>query len=74
MSDYIYQLDSVFWITLATLLIGGGATCLRFLFKSKCRKVSCCCFSLERDIEAEIEEQKLELQVPSRVGSVDNNV
>ena len=74
MSDYIFTFDSVFWITLATLLIGGGATCLRYLFKSKCSRVSCFCFTIERDIPAEIEEHKLELQVPSRIGSVDDNV
>ena len=74
MSDYIFSLDGVFWLTLATLLIGGGATCLRYLFKSKCSKVTCCCFTIERDIQGELEEQKLEMIIPSRVGSVDNNV
>ena len=61
MSDYIFSLDGVFWLTLATLLIGGGATCLRYLFKSKCSKVTCCCFTIERDIQGELEEQKMEM-------------
>ena len=74
MSDYLYELDSVFWITLATLIFGSVGVMLKYCFKSKCSRVSCCCFSIERDIEAEIEEQQLELQVPSRRGSVDDNV
>lgn len=79
MSEYIYNLDAVFWLTLATLIIGGGGACLRYLFKSKCSKVSCCCFSIERDVLAEIQELNLELsRLPSRnisrVPSLDINV
>ena len=75
MTDYIYSLDGVFWLTLATLIIGGGGACLRYMFKSKCSKVTCCCFSIERDVLAEIQEQNLEmLRNVTRVPSLDNNV
>jgi len=48
-----------------------GMTSLTFTFmgllftyclKSKCKKCECCGFSLERDIENEIMEEKIELQ------------
>ena len=72
MAYYLDKLDSVFWLTLGGLFFAFLGVVLKYCFKSKCRKVLCCCFYIERDIEAEIEEQKLEL--PSIVGSVDNNV
>ena len=74
MVEYLDKLDSVFWLTLGGLFFGFFGVVLRYCFKSKCSRVSCCCLKIERDIEAEIEEQQLELQVPSRRGSVDDNV
>ena len=53
MSDYLNELDSVFWITLATIIFGSVGVMLRYCFKSKCSKVTCCCFSIERDVQSE---------------------
>ena len=74
MSNYIYELDSVFWITLATLIIGFLGVVLRYCFKSKCSRVSCCGLVIERDVAGELEEERMELGIPSRVGSLDNNI
>jgi hypothetical protein len=35
---------------------------LRYIFKSKCRRFSCCGITVERDVDAELREQELELQ------------
>ena len=74
MAGYLEKLDSVFWITLATLIIGFLGVVLRYCFKSKCSRVSCCGIIIERDVAGELEEQRIENRFPSRVGSVENNV
>ena len=61
MADYLERLDAVFWITLATLIIGFLGLTLRYCFKSKCSRVSCCGITIERDIAGELEEERMEI-------------
>lgn len=48
------EMSEVFWSFFITSMIGlllkGGS----MLYKSKCKTVSCCCITVERDIEAEV--------------------
>jgi len=48
------EMSEVFWSFFITSMIGlllkGGS----MLYKSKCKSVECCCFKVERDIEAEV--------------------
>ena len=59
---------------IATLFTGLIALLVRYGFKSKCSNVSLCfgLIKIERDIEQEIEEQKIENVSPQREISMRN--
>ena len=59
---------------ISTLAIGLFALLIRYSFKSKCSDVSLCCglITIHRDIEQEIQEQKMEGHSPSRELSLKN--
>ena len=59
------QFGGSFWITIAGIVFGFLGLGIRFALKSKCKKCGICCglFTIERNIEAEIEEEKLELEL-----------
>lgn len=60
---------------ISTLAIGLFALLIRYSFKSKCSDVSLCCglITIHRDIEQEIQEQKMESNhSPSRELSLRN--
>ena len=54
--------DDVFRITISGMAFGFFGTVLTSLFKSKCKRCKICCLEVERDIEAEIQEEKMELE------------
>ena len=54
--------DDVFWITISGMAFGFFEAVLTSLFKSKCKRLKIYCLEVERDIEAEIEEEKMELE------------
>jgi len=59
---------------IATLFTGLVALLVRYGFKSKCSNISLCfgLINIERDIEQEIEEQKIEGTSPQRELSMRN--
>jgi hypothetical protein len=57
--------DDVFWITISGMAFGFFGAVLTSLFKSKCKKCKLCCLEVERDIQAEIQEEKMELEFKS---------
>lgn len=59
---------------IATLSVGLLALVVRYSFKSKCIDVSLCCglIHIQRDINQEIEEQKMEGRTPNREVSLRN--
>jgi hypothetical protein len=59
---------------ISTLAVGLLALVVRYGFKSKCSDVSLCCglISVKRNIEQEIEEQKMEGRSPNREVSLRN--
>lgn len=57
-------MDNTLIYGLATLLCGILGLVIRYGFKSKCTDVNMCCgmIAIKRDVNAEIEEEKMELQ------------
>lgn len=56
--------DSVFWITLTTILTGSVGLTLKYCLKSKCRNLSCCwgLINVDRDVDIEAQEEMKELE------------
>lgn len=66
MSDFpSASFDAVFFLSMATLLCGGVGVVLSYCFKSKCSEFRLCssegCILVRRDVLAENEETKIEL-------------
>ena len=57
-------MDNTLIYGLATLLCGIIGLVIRYGFKSKCTDVNMCCgmIAIKRDVNAEIEEEKMELE------------
>lgn len=53
--SWFNEFDSVFWITLATLLTGSLALSIRYCLKSKCSNIRLCygCVEIDRAVEFE---------------------
>lgn len=53
------EFNSVFWITIATIITGSIGLAIKFCLKSKCDNVSCCWGGLviHRAVEIEQEEE-----------------
>ena len=66
MSDWYLTFNAVFFLSLGTIVCGGVGVLLSFCFKSKCSECGLCsqqgCFYLKRDVQAENEESKMELE------------
>ena len=56
--------DGCFWISISGVIAGFFGTILIYSLKSKCKKCIMCfgLVNIERDIENEINEEKLEIQ------------
>lgn len=65
MTDWTTTYDAVFFLSGASILFGGLGVMLSFCFKSKCSQFTCCgpngCIYILRDVDAENEETKMEL-------------
>lgn len=48
------MLSEVFWSFFLTSMIGLLLKGASIIYKSKCKKVECCCIKIDRDIEAEV--------------------
>ena len=60
MSSWTDEYNSVFFISIATITTGFIGVVLKFCFRSKCSRFSCCGITVERDVNAELEEQRIE--------------
>ena len=60
--------DSVFWITLATILTGSIGLSIKYCLRSKCGHINICCGCLEinRNVELEAEEEMKEMELGIR--------
>jgi hypothetical protein len=52
------KMSEVFWAGLYTALMGCILSLANTLYKSKCKKISCCGLHVDRDVE--LEEKELE--------------
>ena len=57
--------DSVFWITLTTIITGSIGLALKYCLKSKCDNVSCCWggITIHRAVEIEQQEEMKEIEL-----------
>ena len=66
MSDWYNTFNAVFFLSLGTIVCGGVGALLSFCFKSKCSGCGLCsqqgCFYSKRDVQAENEESKMEME------------
>ena len=64
MSDWFNEFNSVFFITITSILFGVISLSIKTCLKSKCKKIDCCGLVIERDTEAEehIDERAMELR------------
>ena len=59
MTDF-YDFNSTFFLSLATMTFGFFGLALGYALKSKCNSVKVCgCIEIQRDIEAELEEDRI---------------
>ena len=63
------EFGSTFWITLATLLTGSIALCVRYCLKSKCTNVRLCfgCIDIDRAVELE---QNEEIEITNNTNNI----
>lgn len=61
--------DGVFWVTLATILVGSFGLSIKYCLKSKCEHLNLCCgfITIDRRVDLEIEQEMraLELGLPA---------
>lgn len=62
MASWMREYNATFFLAVGSITSASFAVLLRYIFKSKCRRFSCCGLIVERDVEAELEEQRIELQ------------
>jgi hypothetical protein len=79
MATWIREYNATFFLAVGSITSASFAVLLRYIFKSKCRRFSCCGLTVERDVDAELREQELELQEhanhqPTVPETKDNNV
>ena len=67
MTADLYDFNSTFFLSLATMTFGFFAGALGYALKSKCSRVKCCCIEIIRDVEleADIEESVIHQTVPN---------
>jgi hypothetical protein len=57
--------DAVFFISLATILVGALGVSAKYCLKSKCEHFSCCCglFVIDRRVDLEVQEHIKEIEL-----------
>ena len=65
MADVTQGIDSYFYLSALTILVGGIGLIIRYSYKSKCKEVECCCIKIVRDVEAEEREDMEETKRPT---------
>lgn len=70
--------DGVFWVTLATILVGSFGLSIKYCLKSKCEHLDLCCgfIVIDRrvDLEAGLEARALEFGVGEHDEKEDNKI
>jgi len=65
MSAWIQTYDGVFFISLATILMGAFGVSVKYCLKSKCEHLNLCCglLVIDRRVDLEIQEEMKELEM-----------
>lgn len=56
------ELTETFWVAFVGTIIGFLGLSLKMALKSKCDSIECLCLKIHRNIEAEIDEEKYEIE------------
>jgi hypothetical protein len=74
-------IDGVFFISLATILVGALGVSAKYCLKSKCEHFSCCfgVFTIDRRVDLEVQEEMKAMELGVKEGEEkkeekDNNV
>ena len=64
------QFNSTFVLSMAGIVVTASGVCLAYALRSKCSTVRLCCGCIDivRDVDAEIEEDRIMMRVPETVG------
>ena len=65
MGDITQGIDSYFYLSGLTILMGGIGLIVRYSYKSKCSEIELCCIKIKRNIEIEEHEDLEEMKNPS---------
>jgi len=65
MGAWIEEYDGIFFISLASILVGAFGVSVRYCLKSKCEHFSLCCglIKVDRRVDLEIQEEMKELEM-----------
>jgi hypothetical protein len=63
--SWINTFDAVFFISLATILVGALGVSAKYCLRSKCEHFSCCwnCFVIDRRVDLETQEHLREIEL-----------
>jgi hypothetical protein len=63
--DWMDTYDAVFFISLATIIVGACGVGAKYCFKSKCEHFSCCwgLFAIDRRVDLEVQEHLKEIEL-----------
>ena len=56
------ELTETFWVAFVGTIIGFLGLSLKMALKSKCDSIECLCLKIHRNIDAEIDEEKYEIE------------
>ena len=56
------ELTETFWVAFVGTIVGFLGLSLKMALKSKCDSIECLCLKIHRNIEAEIDEEKYEIE------------
>ena len=63
--SWIQTYDAVFFISLATILVGAFGVSAKYCLKSKCEHFSCCygLFTIDRRVDLEVQEEIRQMEL-----------
>ena len=64
---WMTDFNSTFFLAVGSLTSASFALILSYLFKSKCRRCSCCGLVIERDVNAELQAEEMELNATKNI-------
>ena len=66
MPSWTQEFNSTFFLAVGSLTSASFALVLRYLIKSKCKRFECCGLVVDRDVDAELRSEEMELATKNR--------